>query len=413
MTPLSTKTTSASPAWVGAVSGWLPTPPDADFDARRAYAIGRLAPVGLAIHALYVPLFAWWGVWPLSAYNVLSTAVFALVMLMARRGHMHCALALAGAEVFVHALLAVLLIGWGFGAQYYLLLFMVFVFAFPYQRSFQFTVLTGTIALFVAGYYYAQGTAPPFEVPSAPLAILNTLNISAVFGCVAFAVSYTMSVAGRAEKALAAEHARSERLLTNVLPVPIAERLKAREEVIADGVDGASVLFADIVGFTVLSAQRSPDEIVAMLNGVFTRLDGLVDEFGLEKIKTIGDAYMVASGIPVPREDHAQVLARFALAARNELAEHNLTADVPVELRIGINSGPVVAGVIGRRRFLYDLWGDTVNTASRMESHGIPGQIQITETTRALLDGEFTCADRGMIDVKGKGPTRTWLLEGH
>jgi guanylate cyclase len=237
------------------------------------------------------------------------------------------------------------------------------------------------------------------------------LNISAQFAVLALMVAYVSMVADRAEDALAVERARSERLLTNVLPAPIASRLKDREGVIADGVDGASVLFADIVGFTSLSAQRTPAEVVAMLNGVFTRLDGLVDEFGLEKIKTIGDAYMVASGIPVAREDHAQVLARFALAARDELAAHNLTADVPVELRIGINSGPVVAGVIGRRRFLYDLWGDTVNTASRMESHGLPGQIQITAATRALLDGEFTCTERGVIDVKGKGPTRTWLLE--
>ena len=203
----------------------------------------------------------------------------------------------------------------------------------------------------------------------------------------------------------------SDDLLHNILPEQIASRLKADSTMIADGVDSASVLFADIVGFTSLSARRPPDQVVQMLDAVFTRLDALVDTFGLEKIKTIGDAYMVAAGIPTPHEDHARVLARFALAARDELAQHNLTADVPVELRIGINSGPVVAGVIGRRRFLYDLWGDTVNTASRMESHGIPGQIQITETTRALLDGEFTCTERGVIDIKGKGPTRTWLLE--
>jgi adenylate cyclase len=412
MTPVSTNATRKLPDWLSAEAGWLPTPASADFDARRAHAIGRLAPVGLVIHALYVPLFAWWGVWPLALYNVLSTVVFALVMLMAHRGQIQRGLSLTGAEVFVHALLAILLIGWGFGGQYYLLLFMVFVFVFPSRRLFQLTVLAATIALFVAGYYYTQRTVPPFEVPSAPLAVLYVLNVAAVFGCVAFAVSYAMAVAERAENALATEHARSERLLTNVLPVPIAARLKEHEEVIADGVDGASVLFADIVGFTVLSAQRTPDEVVAMLNGVFTRLDGLVDEYGLEKIKTIGDAYMVAAGIPVPREDHARVLARFALAARDELAEHNLTADVPVELRIGINSGPVVAGVIGKRRFLYDLWGDTVNTASRMESHGLPGQIQITDATRALLDGEFSCTERGVVDVKGKGPTRTWLLEG-
>ena len=203
----------------------------------------------------------------------------------------------------------------------------------------------------------------------------------------------------------------SDDLLHNILPEQIAARLKADSSMIADGVDSASVLFADIVGFTSLSARHSPERIVRMLDSVFTRLDALVDEFGLEKIKTIGDAYMVAAGIPTPREDHARVLARFALAARDELAEHNLTTDTPVQLRVGINSGPVVAGVIGRRRFLYDLWGDTVNTASRMESHGLPGQIQITETTRALLDGEFACTERGIIEVKGKGPTRTWLLD--
>ncbi len=210
---------------------------------------------------------------------------------------------------------------------------------------------------------------------------------------------------------LAVAHARSERLLNNVLPVAIAERLKDREEIIADRFDAASVLFADLVGFTMLSARLSPGDVVRLLDQIFTRLDGLVDEFGLEKIKTIGDAYMVASGIPTPRGDHARVLAQFALAARTELAAYNLSTDTPVELRIGINSGPVVAGVIGRRRFLYDLWGDTVNTASRMESHGIPGQIQITDLTRALLGNSFACRERGVIDIKGKGPTHTWLLD--
>jgi class 3 adenylate cyclase len=214
-----------------------------------------------------------------------------------------------------------------------------------------------------------------------------------------------------ARSAEAAAHARSERLLMNVLPVQIADRLKDREEVIADRFEGASVLFADIVGFTGLSARLPPEQVVRLLDGLFSRLDQLVDEFELEKIKTIGDAYMVAAGIPVPRADHAHVLARFALAAREDLATRNLTSDTPVQLRVGISSGPVVAGVIGRRRFLYDLWGDTVNTASRMESHGIPGRIQITDATRALLGEQFECTDRGVIDVKGKGPTHTWILQ--
>jgi class 3 adenylate cyclase len=397
--------------WATSLGSWLPAPADADPDTHRELSLLRLiGPIGVIVHALYVPLFALWGVWLLALFNVLSTAVWLGSMMLALRGRRRPALSVIAVEVTVHAVLAVVLIGWGFGGQYYLFPLAVFIFASPYPRRLQMAVLALAVVLFSAGYYYSQEVVPPFEVPSVPLAVLNVLNIGTVFAMVALAVAYLITVTRRSETALAAAHARSERLLTNVLPTPIAERLKDREEVIADGVEGASVLFADIVGFTVLSAQRTPDEVVAMLNGVFTRLDALVDEYGLEKIKTIGDAYMVAAGIPVPREDHAQVLARFALAARAELAEHNLTADVPVELRIGINSGPVVAGVIGRRRFLYDLWGDTVNTASRMESQGIPGQIQITDTTRALLDEEFACMERGVIDVKGKGPTRTWLL---
>lgn len=411
---MSARRTSREPArldWLVRIGSWLPTPADADFDARRAHAIARWAPIGLVVHALYIPLFAWWGVWPLSAFNVASTGVFAAAMLLARRGHLQRGLSLSAVEVFVHAMLVVALIGWGFGGQYYLLLIMVFVFAFPYTRRFQVAVLAATMAVFAAGFYYTQQTVPPFEVPSAPLAVLNVVNIATVFCTIGVAVAYLITVTQRAEAALASEHARSERLLTNVMPGPIAERLKAREELIADGVDNASVLFADIVGFTSLSARLSPDEVVRLLDGVFTRLDALVDQFGLEKIKTIGDAYMVAAGIPTPRDDHATVLARFALAARDELAAHNLSSDTPIELRIGISSGPVVAGVIGRRRFLYDLWGDTVNTASRMESHGLPGRIQITDATHAQLDGQFVCTGRGVIDVKGKGPTPTWFLE--
>lgn len=241
--------------------------------------------------------------------------------------------------------------------------------------------------------------------------MVNVLNIAVPFALVAAGIAVPLAVAQRAEAALAREHERSERLLTNVLPVPIAARLKDQQAVIADGVAGASVLFADIVGFTSLSAQLPPARVVAMLDDVFSRLDALVDAFGLEKIKTIGDAYMVAAGVPTPRPDHAPALARFALAAREAMAEYNRTSEARLALRIGINSGPMVAGVIGRRRFLYDLWGDAVNTASRMESHGLPGQIQISDATRDLLGEEFVCTERGIIDVKGKGPTHTWFLE--
>ena len=214
----------------------------------------------------------------------------------------------------------------------------------------------------------------------------------------------------RAYALLGSERARSERLLLNVLPAPIADRLKQHEAVIADRFDAVSVLFADIVGFTPLSVGMSADELVVMLDGLFARLDEMTQRRGLEKIRTIGDAYMVAAGVPSPRVDHAPVLVDLGLemlqAARSGSAGH------PLQLRVGISSGPAVAGVIGRTKFQYDIWGDTVNTASRMESHGVPGRIHVSEATRLLIEDAYTCEARGIIDVKGKGPMPTYLVVG-
>jgi adenylate cyclase len=202
------------------------------------------------------------------------------------------------------------------------------------------------------------------------------------------------------------EHARSERLLHNVLPPPVAARLKDHDDVIADRLE-ATVLFADIVDFTPLATGLPPEEVVQLLNGVFTAFDRLADEHGLEKIKTIGDAYMVAGGVPTPRGDHCEAVAQMALAMLSECEGVD-----GLSFRIGMDTGPVVAGVIGRRKFIYDLWGDTVNTASRMESQGVAGFIQVSAGVYARLLGRYRFEERGMIDVKGKGPTPTWLLLG-
>ena len=207
--------------------------------------------------------------------------------------------------------------------------------------------------------------------------------------------------------------ARAEALLLNVLPADIAERLRSDPNSIADHFDDASILFADVVDFTPLSSRLDAREVVGLLDRLFTSFDALVDRYDVEKIKTIGDCYMVASGVPRQRSDHAHALAGLALemgdCAKNclpEGAEHDL------RLRIGISSGPVVAGVIGRRRFLYDLWGDTVNMASRMESHGTPDAIQITRSTWELLRDDFMVEPLGLVDVKGKGAVETWRLVG-
>ncbi len=208
------------------------------------------------------------------------------------------------------------------------------------------------------------------------------------------------------------EQAKSERLLLNVLPAPVAARLKAEERVIADACPSVSVLFADIVGFTPLSEKLSAEELVELLDRVFARWDALAAEHGVEKIKTIGDAYMVASGIPLPREDHVEAIAEMALDMGPEVASLAIETGLVLEVRIGIDSGPVVAGVIGRAKFIYDLWGDTVNTASRMESHALPGTIQVTERMHERLRPLYELHPRGTIDVKGKGPMSPYLLVG-
>jgi class 3 adenylate cyclase len=213
------------------------------------------------------------------------------------------------------------------------------------------------------------------------------------------------------QRLLEAERARSERLLRDMLPEAIAERLKQQEEgVIADAFPLVTVLFADIVDFTSHAERSPPEATVALLNDLFSQFDGLTEARGLEKIKTVGDAYMVAGGLPDPRPDHPVAMAELALGMLELAAGRSLPDGGPVRLRIGIASGPVVAGVIGRRRFSYDLWGDTVNTASRMETTGVPGCIQVTQRTRELLGERYLIRERGMIQVKGKGEMRTYFL---
>jgi class 3 adenylate cyclase len=208
------------------------------------------------------------------------------------------------------------------------------------------------------------------------------------------------------------EHARSESLLLNILPEPIAERLKQGQEVIADRFAEVTILFADIVDFTPLSARITPEELVGLLNAVFSAFDRLSDHHGLEKIKTIGDAYMVVGGLPEPRVDHAEAVAAMALDMQAEVTRLGAELGRPIGLRIGIDTGPVVAGVIGTRKFAYDLWGDAVNTASRMESQGVTNGIQLTEGAYRRLNDSFICEPRGLIDVKGKGKLPTYLLMG-
>ncbi len=245
----------------------------------------------------------------------------------------------------------------------------------------------------------------------------NELSVSPIYdeaGNLTHFVGIQMDITERkqAQEALRAQQQQTEELLLNILPKPIAQQLKLNPSIIADSFDEVSVLFADLVGFTQFSAQRNAKELVELLNVIFSKFDQLAEQHGLEKIKTIGDAYMVVAGLPTARTDHAEAIAKMALDMQQAIVKVNTETGTDFSIRIGINSGPVVAGVIGLKKFSYDLWGDTVNTASRMESQGIPGAIQVTAQTYERLRDKYLFEERGIIRVKGKGEMITYLLRG-
>jgi guanylate cyclase len=279
----------------------------------------------------------------------------------------------------------------------------------PKEGTLWFTSFLGIVSL--------SGLMDPIMFPENNMSVetsffefsFNIINVSLI---IYLMLVYLFRQKNRAFALLDQERAESERLLLNVLPKEIAPRLKTGNGTIADRYESASILYADIVDFTPLSAHMSAEESVEMLNKIFTQFDSLVDKHGLEKIRTIGDNYMVASGLPRPREDHAQAVARLALDMTEFIETMPSQNGERINIRVGINSGSVVAGVIGQRKFQYDVWGDMVNTASRMESQGVAGKIQVTEKTHSLIKDEFVFEKRGSIEIKGKGEMNTWFLMG-
>jgi adenylate cyclase len=287
---------------------------------------------------------------------------------------------------------------WGFTSPLGALLFVG-----AWQAVSWFVAFVGLVVV-SAAIDPALAAGAPY-VPSGVVIIFFALNIVGVTFTAYAMLQYFVWARER-------EQARSERLLLNVLPEPVATRLKQDDGIIADARDDVTVLFADIVGFTRLSERLPAADVVALLDRVFGSWDSLAAVHGVEKIKTIGDAYMAASGIPLPREDHAEAIAETALAMAPELAGLAAETGTVLQIRIGIDTGPVVAGVIGRAKFIYDLWGDTVNTASRMESLAQPGTIQVTERTYERLRTSYELVRRGTVQVKGKGQMTTYLLLG-
>lgn len=281
-------------------------------------------------------------------------------------------------------------------------------FAQPPVRLGAFAV-TLAVTLGLVSYVFVTGPVAPVSGPITTIALLaNLLNTTLAIAIVLW--FYAREI-WRTEAALEREYDRSEGLLRNIMPAAIAQRLKQGEKTIADDHPIVSVLFADIVDFTAQASSMAPNEVIALLDRVFNRFDSLADSYGVEKIKTIGDAYMAVAGLPTFREDHAEALANLARDIVTACAEIEAAQGRPFKIRVGIHSGPVVAGVIGARKIAFDLWGDVVNTASRLESTSEPGRIQVSAATRDLLKDKFPLSFRGPVDLKGKGIVDTWYLD--
>lgn len=365
------------------------------------------------MHGAFLILFAILGLETLALFNIFSMSVFAFSIYANLQSWFATSLTFVFSEMLIHSTLCVIFIGWDSGFHYYILTLVMVAFFAPW-KSYMIKSLAVALccSVYISLKYYSVANTPLETLDTVVLMSIDAGNIIGLFFVVAMLSLYYNYAAATAEELLRKEYQRSEKLLHNILPVSIAERLKSNPITIADGFNETTILFADIVGFTRLSAKVSPEELVQLLNMLFTEFDTLSEQHHLEKIKTIGDAYMVASGLPEYRKDHAEIMAKMALDMLKVTQEINstLNLDTDIDIRIGINSGKVVAGVIGKKKFAYDLWGDSVNTASRMESHGIPGKVHVTQATYDLLKEKYILTNRGEIDVKGKGLINTYFL---
>ena len=358
---------------------------------RRIQTINLILLFGIFYLVLYTTFYAFLdfsALLPVIIVNTVAFLLYGTALAVNSREKTDAAMWLLLGTSLLNVTLASLLLGSGTGIFLFMTVLPVagVLISSPNDRTTPLIIIVADMIAFVAVLLVDPSTPDPIVGTGIETMLLVTSAILTVLmlGVVGL---YFKRVADTAESELLVANERSERLLLNVLPEVIADRLKAGEVVIADRAEGVTILFADLVGSTPLAEHLTPDQMVEVLNEIFTPFDDLADDLGLEKIKTIGDAYMVVGGLPTPRPDHVEAIADMALAMRTEMSRHSVEGFGPLQMRYGIHTGSVVAGVIGKRKFSYDLWGDTVNTAARMESHGVPGKIQVTEAVyRRLRD---------------------------
>ncbi|WP_433989342.1 hypothetical protein SuNHUV7_38720 (plasmid) [Pseudoseohaeicola sp. NH-UV-7] len=383
------------------------TPPGIDGKEARYYMFHRLGPwVASFSHGLWAITFALNGVTVMANYNIAVTLLFAVYGFLwpRRQGPMWYIHFLYFGEIPLHALLGTLYAG--VGAMFWLfpLVSAIVCLVTPQFSWARKTLICSGLVAYAVLVGVLEITSQPWVImPDASIIFLFVLNTISVSSALVFYLGLNQYLVETAEEGMKREYERAENLLHNILPTPIALRLKNGERVIANEHREVSVIFADIANFTAASSQLSAGELVESLNLIFTEFDNLADNYGAEKIKTIGDAYMVVVGVPEDKRNHAEIAIELATEMHKVAVAISAHTHFNVNLRVGVNSGPVVAGVIGKRKFAYDLWGDAVNLASRMESQGLPGQIIVTENTAKLLSDRFTVTPEGIRDIKGKG----------
>ncbi|WP_163896039.1 adenylate/guanylate cyclase domain-containing protein [Mycolicibacterium hippocampi] len=396
-------------------SAWSPSHHRDDRIGRRlrvlkiAGWIAAAVSIGFGVFQLAMGGALWW----LGAVNLFCGLVFLAIPRLCRFGELVAPLTFVG-FAYVSVGFICFTIGTGSGLQFYTLVAAsLAVLILGIERI----VLTAVIAAIGVAMTVAleltvphnRGLGPPWTLTAG---FITAVATSAVM--IIATIWYTLREIERAEAAMEAEYQRSEQLLANILPATIAARLKdPSRTVIADKYDDASILFADIAGYTKRASDTAPAELVRFLDRLYTDLDALVDQHGLEKVKTSGDSYMVVSGVPIPRADHLEALASLALDMAHAVADLKDAQGRDVPLRIGMAAGPVVAGVVGARKFFYDVWGDAVNVAARMETTDVEGRIQVPDNVYERLHDSFVLEERGHVDIKGKGMMRTWYLVGH
>lgn len=382
--------------------------------ARRRRVLTVAARIGSVVAAflgLLSMLAGEAGIW-IGGLAVLCAPVYLVIPRLYRFGELLAPLTFIGVAYFLTTLVTAY-VGRGSGQQLY---FLVAASLVVLVLGIEHIVVASAVAAVGAGLIIALQFLVPVDTGVQPQWVTTVgfvVSVISSWVLVVATIWYAMHEIDRAETALAAEYERSESLLANILPAKIAQRLKdPYRDVIADRYDDASVLFADIAGFTQRASDTTPTELVRFLDGLYTGLDTLVDRHGLEKIKTSGDSYMIVSGVPEPRPDHLEALASLALDMVDAVAELKDPNGRPVPLRIGLAAGPVVAGIVGARKFFYDVWGDAVNVAARMETTDVEGRIQVPQNVYERLKEFFVLEERGTVDVKGKGVMRTWYLVG-